>query len=257
MKKTAFAIAAHPDDIEFMMSGTLALLKDAGYEIHYMNLADGALGSMTLSRARAAALRKKEAEAACSFAGAHFHKSIAQDVALFYDFKTLAKLLRTMREVAPEIVLTHGPYDYMEDHVNAGRLAASAAFCRAMPNFRCVKAAPVQNDVALYHAMPHSVCDALNRPVIPDFFIDVSKKIDFKRDMLACHKSQKDWLDLTQGKGSYLEAMDARMAHFGRMSGRFKFAEAWIRHNPTGFCAQGFDPLCAALKKFLKKNKHD
>ncbi|MDQ6630443.1 MAG: PIG-L family deacetylase, partial [Verrucomicrobiota bacterium] len=32
--KTAFAIAAHPDDIEFMMAGTLLLLKNAGYEIH-------------------------------------------------------------------------------------------------------------------------------------------------------------------------------------------------------------------------------
>jgi LmbE family N-acetylglucosaminyl deacetylase len=43
--KNAIAIAAHPDDIELMMAGTLLLLKRAGYQIHYMNLASGNLGS--------------------------------------------------------------------------------------------------------------------------------------------------------------------------------------------------------------------
>ena len=33
----ALAIAAHPDDIEFMMAGTLCLLREAGWEIHYLN----------------------------------------------------------------------------------------------------------------------------------------------------------------------------------------------------------------------------
>jgi LmbE family N-acetylglucosaminyl deacetylase len=43
--KTALAIAAHPDDIEFMMAGTLILLKHAGYDIHYMNVATGSCGT--------------------------------------------------------------------------------------------------------------------------------------------------------------------------------------------------------------------
>jgi LmbE family N-acetylglucosaminyl deacetylase len=43
--KNAIAIAAHPDDIELTMVGTLLLLKKAGYEIHYMNLSGGNCGS--------------------------------------------------------------------------------------------------------------------------------------------------------------------------------------------------------------------
>ncbi|NBQ23629.1 MAG: LmbE family protein, partial [Verrucomicrobia bacterium] len=35
------AIGAHPDDIEFMMAGTLSALVSAGWEAHYMSLADG------------------------------------------------------------------------------------------------------------------------------------------------------------------------------------------------------------------------
>ena len=46
MKKTAFAVGAHPDDIEFMMAGTLMALKLKGYEIHYMHAANGSCGAM-------------------------------------------------------------------------------------------------------------------------------------------------------------------------------------------------------------------
>ena len=49
-KAAAFAIAAHPDDIEFYMAGTLLLLKKAGYAIHYMTLASGSCGSIRKTR---------------------------------------------------------------------------------------------------------------------------------------------------------------------------------------------------------------
>ena len=38
------ATAAHPDDIEFMMAGTLILL-DEGWDVHCMNVSTGNLGS--------------------------------------------------------------------------------------------------------------------------------------------------------------------------------------------------------------------
>ena len=51
-RRAAIAIAAHPDDIEFCMAGTLLLLKHAGLEIHYLNLSTGTCGSMTTKAAR-------------------------------------------------------------------------------------------------------------------------------------------------------------------------------------------------------------
>ena len=48
---TALAVAAHPDDIEFYMAGTLLLLKKAGCEIHYMTVANGSCGSIDQSAA--------------------------------------------------------------------------------------------------------------------------------------------------------------------------------------------------------------
>ena len=48
---SAIAIAAHPDDIEFLMAGTLLLLAQAGWDIHYFNLSTGNCGSATIPAA--------------------------------------------------------------------------------------------------------------------------------------------------------------------------------------------------------------
>ena len=50
-RRSAIAIAAHPDDIEFYMAGTVLMLKKAGYETHYLNVASGNCGSAEIGRA--------------------------------------------------------------------------------------------------------------------------------------------------------------------------------------------------------------
>ena len=108
-KKRAFAVAAHPDDIEFVMAGTLILLGEAGYELHYMNIANGCCGSNEHNASEAAAIRRREAMAAADSIGAEFHPSLVNDLEIFYDHDTLTQMAAVMREVAPEILLTHAP----------------------------------------------------------------------------------------------------------------------------------------------------
>ena len=50
LPRRAFAIAAHPDDTEFQMAGTLILLRDAGYQIHYMNIGNGCCGTVEYAK---------------------------------------------------------------------------------------------------------------------------------------------------------------------------------------------------------------
>ena len=131
----------------------------------------------------------------------------------------------------------------MEDHVNAGRLAVSAAFCRGMMNFRNVTEPMFSDEIAVYHSLPLSLKDQLNKPVIPDVFVDVTGVIQKKRAFLNCHRSQKEWLDASQGLDAYLDDMQKRCEAMGKLSGFCDFAEGWIRHNPCGYCAEDFDPL--------------
>ena len=253
MAKRAIAVASHPDDIEFMMAGTLIRLKELGYEIHYMNIADGALGGNMLGHSALAARRLEEAKAAAEMAGAIFHAPITHDLEVFYNTEQLTKVVRVIREVDPEIVLTHGPFDYMEDHINAGSLADSSALCRGMGNFRGVEdVPPVMTDVAVYHSLPLSLKDQLNRPVTPDIFVDVTSTIPLKRQMLNCHQTQKQWLDESQGMDAYLEDMASRAKAMGELCGFCEYAEGWVRHNPNGFCPDNFDPLGVIARPAVK-----
>lgn len=245
---TALAIAAHPDDIEFLMSGTLIRLKDAGYEIHYWNLADGCCGSAVTNREQTAAIRREEALAAANSIGAIFHDSICHDLEVFYELANLQKVASVIRDVAPRIVLTHAPIDYMEDHTNTCRLAVTAAFTRGMPNFSVLPPRePCFGDVTVYHAQPYPNRDPLGQVVRPAFAVNVTDLDARKRTMLACHASQKQWLDESQGVDSYLDAMTAMAAEVGAMTGVFAQAEGWRKHLHIGFCGPQADPLADAV----------
>ncbi|HKQ40094.1 MAG TPA: PIG-L deacetylase family protein [Verrucomicrobiae bacterium] len=249
----AFAIAAHPDDIEFYMAGTLLRLKEKGWSIHYMTLSSGSCGSTRFNAATVRRIRRKESKAAAKLLGAQYHDSIADDLEILYELPLLRKLAATVRKVQPRIVLTHSPQDYMEDHTNTCRLAVTAAFARGMPNFKTTPPArAIDGDVTIYHAMPHGLRDPLRQPVLPDCFIDTTSVHGTKREALAAHRSQKEWLDASQGMDSYLQTMDALSLDLGFMSGRFQHAEGWRRHLHLGFSAAADDPLHEALKdKYL------
>jgi N-acetylglucosamine malate deacetylase 1 len=246
---SAIAIAAHPDDVEFLMSGTLMLLRKAGYSIHYWNLANGCCGSSKYDAQTIARIRREEAYAAAKAIGAVFHESICNDLEIFYDRPTLSKVASVIREVSPAIVLTHSPVDYMEDHTNTCRLAVTAAFARGMPNFATDPPRPATNDpVTVYHAQPYSHRDPLGKVVEPVLVVDTTDLIDQKKKMLSKHASQKAWLDESQGLDSYLDTMLELDAEVGRMSSIFKYAEGWRRHLHLGFCGPEDDPLRTALK---------
>ncbi len=248
MTQVAFAVAAHPDDIEFQMAGTLMLLGNAGFELHYMNVSDGSLGTTQFDTTTIVDMRRREAMEAADSIGAVYHPSICSDLDVFYDRPTLAQLSSIMRDVEPDILLTHSPVDYMEDHTNTCRLAVTAAFARGMPNFPVTPPqAPTSKKVTVYHAQPYSNHDPLRRPVTPDFYVDVTDHEERKVAMLAKHASQKRWLDESQGIDSYLQALRDLDAAVGRMSGCYEFAEGWRRHLHLGFCGDDDDPLRAAL----------
>jgi LmbE family N-acetylglucosaminyl deacetylase len=246
--RRALAIAAHPDDIEFVMAGTLRLLREAGWDIHCLNLSTGNLGSMTLPPAATARVRRREAQAAAKLLDAVWHPPICDDLEIFYDTRTLRRLCAIVREVRPRVILTHSPRDYMEDHMTAARLAVTAAFARAIPGYRTIpQRSPVPTPVTIYHASPHGLRDQLRRLVAPGAFVDTSSVQEIKRAALACHTSQRKFLDRTQGMGSFVRTMDEFSLKMGKLSRRFRHAEGWRRHSHLGFCEEGDDPLRDAL----------
>jgi LmbE family N-acetylglucosaminyl deacetylase len=248
MPKIAFALAAHPDDIEFMMAGTMLLLAENGYTLHYMTMTNGSCGSTTLGPEEIAAVRCEEAREAAALLGATWHEPLIDDLQIYYCHDLITRLAAVVRQIDPEIFLLPSPADYIEDHQNTSRVGVTAAFMRMVPNFDVnPPTPPAKSDMAVYHAMPAGLCGPLREPIEPDLFVDITAVIEAKSRALACHQSQKDWLDATQGMGSYVKTMEDWSAEMGRRSGRFASAEGWRKHLHLGFADEAFDPLVDAL----------
>jgi LmbE family N-acetylglucosaminyl deacetylase len=247
-KPVALAAAAHPDDIELMMAGTMLMLARVGCELHYINLCNGSMGTAEHDRETIIALRADEAREAARVLGATWHPPMVDDLDLYYDRSLPRRLGAIVRDVRPSIMLVQSPQDYMEDHMNASRVAVTAAFCRGMRNFITDPPRdPVQGEVTLYHALPWGLRDPLRRVIRAGQYVDIAPVLATKRAALAAHKSQKEWLDRSQGLDSYLTTIEDMAQQVGRMSGKFDYAEGWRRHLHLGFCTESADPLSALL----------
>ncbi|MDP2982006.1 MAG: PIG-L family deacetylase [Candidatus Latescibacter sp.] len=245
---TVLAAAAHPDDIEFMMAGTLLLLKKAGAKIHFFTLANGSCGTDEYSREEIILMRSEEAQASAREAGAHLFPPLVDDIQIFYEPFLLAKVAAVIRESKPDILLVPSPDDYMEDHQNACRLLATAAFVRGMPNYRTDPPLPPWNgETVLYHAMPHGLSDSLRRQVRPGQYVNIGSVLERKRKMLSLHRTQKEWLDKSQGIDAYLRLMETFSREVGALSGRFDYAEGFRRRAHWGYGPLDYDPLSHLL----------
>ena len=248
--RTALAVGAHPDDIEFMMAGTLLLLKQAGVAVHMWNLANGNCGTATHSREDILRLRWAEAQASARHIGAVMHPPLVDDIAIYYEPEILARVAAVVREIKPDILLVPSPQDYMEDHQNTCRLLVTAAFVRGMSGFATTPpVAPWDGALTLYHACPYGLRDGLRQVVRPGQYVDISSVMAAKTAMLGEHKTQKEWLDVSQGLNAYLTTMEIMSRQVGELSGWFPFAEGWRRHLHLGFAPDERDPLCDLLGK--------
>ena len=249
-QKTALAVGAHPDDVEFMSAGTLALLKDAGYEPHILTVGNGSCGTAEYTAEEIIRIRRGEADAAAKVMGGIYHPGLVNDIEIFYDEATLRKVTAIVREVKPTIVLAPSPNDYMEDHTNSSRLIVSACFCRGMRNWISDPPLdPYGDDCFVYHANPYGNRDGMRNLVRPELIVDVSDKIQLKGDMLRRHKSQKNWLDVSQGQDSYIHTMEQICMQVAQMAGAagFQYAEGFRRHLYLGMSAADGDPLSEIL----------
>lgn len=234
------------------MAGTLVLLAQKGWEIHYLNLSQGNCGSIRYNSNETARLRRIEAKRAAEILGAVWHPPFCRDLEIFYELKNIRRLAAIIRAIKASLILTHPPVDYMEDHTNTCRLVVSAAFAHGMPNFKTTPSrVPSNGDVAIYHSTPHGLCGPTREPINPELFVNTAKVHATKLESLAAHESQQDWLDSSQGMNSYLSTMEEMSLDVGKMSGRFKHAEGWTQHLHLGFSATDSDPIFDSLGRKL------
>jgi LmbE family N-acetylglucosaminyl deacetylase len=232
MANIILTILAHPDDAEFLCGGTLIRLAlEKSWQIHIASMTAGDCGSMLYGPEEISRIRKKEGADAAAVIGATYHCLEEHDLLVFYNERALERVTRLVREVRPQIVITHSPSDYMPDHEMTSYIVRAAAFAAPAPNFlrdRGHKPA-LERIPHLYYADAVEGKDPLGREIPPSFCVDISKVIETKAQMLACHASQRDWLRKHHGMDHYLNAMRDWSAQRGKTCG-VAFAEGFRQH---------------------------
>jgi len=136
-----------------------------------------------------------------------------RDGFVIYDQPALRKCIDLFRKVAPTLVFTTAPRDYMVDHEMASLLARSSSFVYAVPNISTLPIKEGSRVPYLYYCDPLDGVDPLGNPVTPTTLIDISAQLEKKAAMLACHVSQREWLRAHHGTDEYLDAMRRHAAH--------------------------------------------
>ena len=233
MNKVALGIFAHPDDAEIVCSGTLSLLKNAGWEIHIASMAPGDKGTAEYSREDISRIRRAESAEAAKVLGASYHCFEFEDVYIMYDRESINRTTSLMRNIKPSLVFTHSPVDYMVDHETTSKIVQTACFATGMMNLE-INETPYEPVPYLYYCDSMEAKNILGQPIFTSMFVDVSSEISMKEKMLSCHASQRNWL-LTHHK---MDEYILSMKRFGEQRGKeinVKYAEGFRQHLGHGY----------------------
>ena len=103
------AIHAHPDDIEILCAGTLALLKQKGCEIVIATMTAGDKGSAELGPEEIANVRRNEAKASAEMLGAEYMCLEFHDLCIDNDDASRKRVTEAVRRAHPDLVITAPP----------------------------------------------------------------------------------------------------------------------------------------------------
>ena len=227
------AIHAHPDDIETLGAGTLALLAAQGHLVRIITATAGEGGAVETGPEATSHIRQREAAAAAAIIEADYLCAGLPDLGVFNDDASRRRMTELVREAAPDIVITASPIDYHPDHEAVSALVRDACFASSVPNYATGAARPLAAIPHLYFMDAIGGRDREGRRLKPDFGVDITHFMEVKRRMLLAHESQAAWVAKQHGIADYPASMQAWGARRGRDFG-VAYAEGFrhYRHEP-------------------------
>lgn len=226
--KIVLGVAAHPDDLDFGASASMAKFAEGGAEVHYLILTDGSKGSAdrTLSSPELIKIRSEEQRTALLAIGG---KGITflnyPDGALEVSIQLKRDIVREIRRIRPNVVITSDPtMVYSEtrgfinhtDHRAAGQATIDAVF-------------PLARDHLTFPELleeglePHKVKTLLLTNFDKqNYWVDVSDTLDKKWAALKSHASQI----------SDIESVRRYFTRFAEQAGKkggYRYAEGFVR----------------------------
>jgi bacillithiol biosynthesis deacetylase BshB1 len=180
MKLDALIVAAHPDDAEICVGGSILKLVDAGLRVGIVDVTRGEMGTRG-TRAE----RDAETAAANQLMRLSARRNLElPDGRVQVNVEAREKLARVLREHAPEIVLAQHTEDLHPDHAATGRLAREAWYLSGLSRLAQLDGGPpAARPKRLYHFMGHV-------PFEPTLVVDIGDVWERKVALVRCYASQ-------------------------------------------------------------------
>ena len=210
--KSVLAVFAHPDDMDFSSSGTIAKWAAGGAHVTYLICTDGSKGSEDpkMTARRLAAIRTKEQQDAAAILGVHECIFLTHpDGELVADLHLKEEIVRVIRRKKPDCVITLDPaffyslgrgYVNHPDHRAAGQATLDAVY-------------PLARDRLNFPQHERSGLKAHNTKTLlfvsfdePNHLENITETIEKKLSALRAHTSQvgPDALARIQARGKIL-----------------------------------------------------
>jgi len=222
-KKTFLAIGAHADDVELAAGGTMARLSSEGHRVIIADMTEA-----TAATRGTPEQRRKEAENSATLLGVSHRINVGlEDAALQVDSHSVESVIRVIREVRPDFVLTHYMDDYHPDHWITAEIVKQAWYKAGLKSIDTGQEA--WRPARIFHFMGPVAFE-------PTFCVDISSWFDTKMKALLAYESQFYTPQHGEFSGKtaiaspeFMDFVQARNRHWGTRI-RSRYAEAfWCR----------------------------
>ena len=231
---TVISIMAHPDDAEIFCAGTLALLHQSGCSIKIATITAGGMGSFETGESETIETRKKEARKAAEYIEANYFCLNKPDGFVFDTIESRLDVIKLIRSVKANLVITHLPDDYHSDHRATSSIVEAACLLSTLPNVP-IDVHPLTKTPALYYAAPLNLKNHLGKPFYPSCIVDVTEMIFTKRHMIDAHQSQKRLVEKIFEEGNFVEGMLTKHDRALGVKVGVPYAEGFLQHLGAGF----------------------
>jgi len=217
-------VTAHPDDVDFGAGGAIAIMADKGVKVTYCVVSDGDAGGHDRQAVDVELGRRRRAEqcAAAACVGVSDVRFLGYpDGYLVASLDLRRDIVRVIRDVRPELVITHTPernYQYIPPSHPDHRAVGGATVDAVYPDARNPYAFPeLQSEEGLEAWTVRAVW--LFGGMTPNHHVDISESFDRKLAALRAHESQHAHI---KGLEGYVRRLYGRWAlEVGLPEGRY------------------------------------
>jgi bacillithiol biosynthesis deacetylase BshB1 len=173
-------VAAHPDDAEISVGGTLLRFVDAGRSVGIVDMTRGEMGTRGTAEDRGA-----ETAAANALLGVAARENLElPDGRVEVTLEAREALARVIREHRPRLVLAHHEVDLHPDHAATGRLAREAWYLAGLRRLAERDGGPpAYRPPRLMHFMSHVAFE-------PTVVVDIGPVWERKLALVRCYATQ-------------------------------------------------------------------